>query len=675
MSQTHDKDRSSLKSSSSALSGIKRLLSKKEKNSHTSPPIVAPSTPDSMPSVKQLTNGNGAVTTKGKGGNGKDPKANGFNGTKTEGLPAEKLTTFVNAFLEALQDAPIILPEIEALVKVRGENEELKEKLSEKERELIEQLDEKDKDLEKKEKELQAVIDSKDALLEKEGKQWMEAIKKELSTESVSAALLKEKEKEMEALVALHKSELEKSSKKHQEEAQRKEMEAAMKLNATKKDLERQLELAKKETVTALKERDEYKAKLDDLNAQLGQTKTLLAAEELHRQRREEELTKIQHDMGLRELVEPQFEKQASELEAKFHALAKATFYDLVIPFNPTDEYNEGLKRELVNSGFVSRKEATGDFPLMLSNTAWSRAIVMALAENIIATQITDSIFRMVPLPYDTLGSKKTTDYLEIVSNSLLASNPENEARWRSLSSIAMEAEPTAQDRRNVLIDTILDRLAGIFDPLFRHEPEALERLLNTLAELLVEASDFWSLAQHSKLRVVAEMAMDLEPGECDCHPEHNDIPVPDDELKLDETGGPLPLPLFPRFSVLDADGLHTIFDGKALPPTAHSAIRSRAESKKYKRTQSEKLRASMSSGASTASRPNGGRRRQSVSTNQGSSSASGGQRSPTFSARTPVMARPPGYVAGGGASVGGVPVSTGVSSGQQSGASSENGM
>jgi DNA repair exonuclease SbcCD ATPase subunit len=270
--------------------------------------IVTPpsSSPAGMPSVKQLLNGNGTPAAKGKGA--KDQKTAGANGSaKNEGhFPAERIAGFVNGFLTALEDAPAILPELEALIKVRSENDELLAKLNEKERERIDQLDEKDRDLERREKELRAVIDSKDALLEKEGRMWRESILKELSTESVSAGLLKEKEKEITALTAAHQAEVDKITRQHEAESRRLQTEADKRFEASKKDMESKLQLAKKETIMAQKERDEYKAKLDELHAQLSRTKTLLAAEELHRKAREDEIAKFQQDMGLKDLVEPE---------------------------------------------------------------------------------------------------------------------------------------------------------------------------------------------------------------------------------------------------------------------------------------------------------------------------------------------------------------------------------
>jgi len=307
-----------------------------------------------------------------------------------------------------------------------------------------------------------------------------------------------------------------------------------------------------------------------------------------------------------------------------------------------------------VDSGFVSRKEATGDFPLMLSNTSWSRAILMSFAENIIATQMTEGIFRLVPMPPGSIDSKKTTEYLEMISSNLSDDSMENEARWRSLSCLAMEKDLSV---RTQVIESILDRLAVIFTPLFRREPSSLDQLLDRLSAFFTDAIEFWGAAQHSKQRIVADMVLDMEPGDCDYHQEHTEINVPDEELHLDETSGPLPLPLFPRFSILDTDGFRTLYDGKALPPTAPSAIRSRAESKQHKRTQSEKLRARLGSGASTVSRPHGGRRRQSVS-------SAVAPRSPTTSTRTPIMARPPTYMAnGGGVGIGSASGASGSSS------------
>jgi hypothetical protein len=265
----------------------------------------------------------------------------------------------------------------------------------------------------------------------------------------------------------------------------------------------------------------------------------------------------------------------------------------------------------------------------MLTPTPWARALLMAFAENIIATRLTEDIFRLVPIPE---GSKKTSDYCEAISTSLLSANPENEARWRSLCCIAVETDPEATGK---VISKILDQLAGVFTPLFTHSPDALSGLLQALGDLFTDAFGFWQTAQHSPRRIVAEMALDLQPGDCEYHLEHL-VPVPEDELRDDETSGPMPLPLFPRFVVIGEQGEEgrCVFEGKALPPTANSAIRARAEMKKYKRGQSEKLRKAVGSGSSVMGR------RRSVST---ASSTSGG-RSPTFVGRTPVMARPLGH-------------------------------
>jgi chromosome segregation ATPase len=242
-------------------------------------------TPAAMPSVKQLNgNGNGAVASKGKG---KDSTAR------------------ITAFISALSEASSILPELEALLTVRAENETLSQTLLDKERATVSALEEKDRALEKREKELQAVIDSKNALLEQEGRCWMDSIRQELSSESHSATLLQAKENELAALTAAHAAELQRLGRSHDAAVQKLQAEAEARLQSVKKELEAQVEVAKKAIVVAQTEREGYKARLEEVNAQLGQTKTLLAAEELHRKRREEELAKMQSDMGLRELVEP----------------------------------------------------------------------------------------------------------------------------------------------------------------------------------------------------------------------------------------------------------------------------------------------------------------------------------------------------------------------------------
>lgn len=246
----------------------------------------------------------------------------------------------------------------------------------------------------------------------------------------------------------------------------------------------------------------------------------------------------------------------------------------------------------------------------------------MALAENIIGTQLTTEIFRLVPLPPDT--SPATVDYLESISRQLASKSWDNEARWRSISCTAAEADFEANEH---VVNTMLDRLRNVFKPLFKSDIPALDSLMAQLNDLLREATIFWRRAQHSTRKIVPDMR--IEPNS-DHHPEHDQIDVPEEVFQQDLPSGPMPLPLFPKFSVLDENGRRLIFEGKGLSSTARSAVLGRKESIEYKKLQAARYKASLGSGVSVTSRSNSQRRRQSVSTSPSTSSSTVAPRSPT---------------------------------------------
>ncbi|KAF8542409.1 hypothetical protein BDD12DRAFT_825085 [Trichophaea hybrida] len=136
-------------------------------------------------------------------------------------------------------------------------------------------------------------------------------------------------------------------------------------------------------------------------------------------------------------------------------------------------------------------------------------------------------------------------------------------------------------------------------------------------------------MAQYSGRKVIAEFDDPTHPPvEGQCHEEHVQITVSNDqrhegEVQADLDSAHKPLPLFPRFCIQDEDEWRDLYDGRALPLEAPSAIRSRAEMRQNVKTQIERYRASMN-GASIASRPIN-RRRPSIGT-----SHANGEISPT---------------------------------------------
>ena len=324
--------------------------------------------------------------------------------------------------------------------------------------------------------------------------------------------------------------------------------------------------------------------------------------------------------------------KQAERLESRFHSLCKDVFYDLELPYNAAEPYHEGLKEELKRSGFISKREALGDFPLLLSGTPSSRCILMALAENIIGTQLTTGIFRLVPLPLDT--SLSTVEYLENISRQLSSRSWDNEARWRSICCTAVEADFEANDH---VVNMMLDRLRSVFKPLFKADIPALDSLMAQLNDLFREATLFWRRVQHSARKVVPDMHLDEDDSAY--HAEHDAMAVADDVFRTDNPSGPMPLPLFPKFSVVDADGRHIVFRGKGLAPTAPAAVLARSENAEYKKMQAARYAASLTRSTSQ-------RRRQSVSSTP--STVGSAPRSPA-SVRAPASSA---SVAGGGVAV-----------------------
>jgi hypothetical protein len=269
----------------------------------------------------------------------------------------------------------------------------------------------------------------------------------------------------------------------------------------------------------------------------------------------------------------------------------------------------------------MSRSEVERNFPILLNNTTWSKCLLMALAENTIANEMIKFIFRVGLL--DPASGQQVTEYLEDVSDYLLHENPRNEARWRSISCVAMNKKEV----ENAIVQAILDRVEDIFGPLF--DGKKMEEFHNSLDCILREAIAFWKIAQRSSRKIIADFDELAEgPNDCQTHPEHTEIPVSNEERQEGNPAVdsmPKALPLFPRFAIMDEDEWRELNEGRALPPDAQSAVRSRAEMRQYVRLQMERHRASMGSNISAASRPIT-RRRPSIS----ASNYANGETSPT---------------------------------------------
>jgi len=269
----------------------------------------------------------------------------------------------------------------------------------------------------------------------------------------------------------------------------------------------------------------------------------------------------------------------------------------------------------------MSRSEVERNFPILLNNTPWSKCLLMALAENTIANEMVTFIFRVGLL--DPTSGQQVTQYLEDVSHNLLNENPRNEARWRSLSCVAMDRKEV----ENAIVQVILYRVEDIFGPLF--DDKKMEEFHNSLDCLLREAISFWKLAQQSSRKIIVDFDELAEgPNEYQIHPEHTEILVSNEERQEGNPAVdlmPKALPLFPRFAIMDEDEWRELNEGRALPPDAHSAVRSRAEMRQYVRSQIERHRASMGCNISIASRPIT-RRRPSIS----ASNYANGETSPT---------------------------------------------
>jgi hypothetical protein len=278
--------------------------------------------------------------------------------------------------------------------------------------------------------------------------------------------------------------------------------------------------------------------------------------------------------------------------------------------------------------------EVERNFPVLLNNTPWSKCLLMALAENIISKQLTTFVFR-IGLLHPGSG-QHIPEFLDDISGYLLDENPRNEARWRTLSCTAMGGDENEQ----VVIQAILYQLKEIFGPLL--DDTRMREFLGNLDSLLREAIAFWNIAQHSSRKIIAEFDDPTHPLiEGQCHEEHMQITVSNDQCHEGEVQTELdsalkPLPLFPRFCIQDEEDWRDLYDGRALPLEAPSAIRSRAEKRQNVKSQIEKHRASMN-GASIASRPIS-RRRPSIGTSHanGETSPTGQQKqySPTSAGR-----------------------------------------
>ncbi|KAF8542408.1 hypothetical protein BDD12DRAFT_368126 [Trichophaea hybrida] len=251
------------------------------------------------------------------------------------------------------------------------------------------------------------------------------------------------------------------------------------------------------------------------------------------------------------------------------HAICHEYFYSY--PFQPPEDYNENLKRELINSRFITEEEASGEFPLLLLDTPPSRCILMARAENIIAAHITANIFRTTWLALDS----PFHGFVEGISNQLALESLDKEACWRSLTCDATRASEFSWEAE--VLPLMRDELRSVFKPLFEDNPPMLNELLDRLDEFFRLCISLWTRALHSERKVIALLLTD--PTTAEYHNEEHDIEVSETDNRENRSRKKRALPLFPGFRILDGTQYgRMLVKGKSLPPSAPSAVRCRAE-------------------------------------------------------------------------------------------------
>jgi len=190
----------------------------------------------------------------------------------------------------------------------------------------------------------------------------------------------------------------------------------------------------------------------------------------------------------------------------------------------------------------------------------------MARAESIIAEQVTANIFRTTWLPPGSLFH----DLFDEISKQLAIESLDKEAWWRSLTCDA------TQKLDWKILSFMCDKLRFIFKPLFKDNPTMLNEFLGRLDKFFYQCIDFWTHALHSERKVIAILSSD--PMDAEYHTDEHDIEVSPQDIHQNRSRLGRALPLFPGFGILDGANGTILFRGKSLPPTAPSAIRSRAE-------------------------------------------------------------------------------------------------
>jgi hypothetical protein len=192
--------------------------------------------------------------------------------------------------------------------------------------------------------------------------------------------------------------------------------------------------------------------------------------------------------------------------------------------------------------------------------------MLMAWAESIIAEQVTTNIFRTTWLPPDS----PLHDLFDAISNQLAIESPDKEAWWRSLTCDA------TQKLDWKILPFMCAKLRFIFKPLFKDNPTMLDEFLGRLDKFFCQCIDFWTCALHSERKVIAVLSSDPMDGEY--HTDEHDIEVSPQEIRQNRSRVGRALPLFPGFGILDGANSTILLRGKSLPPSAPSAVRSRAE-------------------------------------------------------------------------------------------------
>ncbi|KAF8244979.1 hypothetical protein K440DRAFT_425735 [Wilcoxina mikolae CBS 423.85] len=455
----------------------------------------------------------------------------------------ENASDFIRKMRGMFSKVDPLLPEFEALEKARVECGDLRTQLAQKEQ-----------DMEAKEKELRKEIEYYKILGDTRIGERIESIKNSKSNEDSLAAELKQKETEIEELRRKQLDELSKLKR---------DLDEAHSLQRSQDKSE--IEGLRREKEEALEKAEEYRKQKEEVEEKLklGEARLEVAKSDL-KQAKEKVAS-----FGL-EKLDQTFVEQATELQSMSHAICHEYFYRY--PFQPSEDYNENLKRELINSGFISDEEASGEFPLLLSDTTPSRCMLMARAENIIATHVTTNIFRTTWLPLDS----PFHEFIEKISNQLALESLDKEACWRSLTSDATHAPNFGWEAE--VLPSMRNELRSIFNPLFEDNLTMLDELLDRLDRFFRLCIGLWIRALHSERKVIAILSTD--PTTAEYHNEEHDIEVSETDNRQNRSRKKRGLPLSPGFGIR-VDGtqyVRILVKGKSLPPSAPSAVRSRAE-------------------------------------------------------------------------------------------------